>query len=87
MMPNESRDLKRRTKRLLIFLGIVFIFDAFICFLLLSYTGLSSVVCGVIIIAITSVLYLLFLWLCAKIDKKRKEKIDKNKKKDPFSNK
>ena len=87
MMPNESRDLKRRTKRLLIFLGIVFIFDAFICFLLLSYTGLSSVVCGVIIIAITSVLYLLFLWLCAKIDKKRKEKIDQNKKKDPFSNK
>ena len=85
MLPNESRDLKRKTKRLFIFLAIVFGLDVFICFLLLYYTALSSAVCGVIIVAITTILYLLFLLLCAKIDKKRETKQKENKTKDPFS--
>ena len=42
---------------------------------------------GFIIICITAVLYLLFLVICAKIDKKKKEKLEANKNKDPFTKK
>ena len=84
--PKESRNLKKTSKRLLIFLLIVFVFDVFICFLFFRYTSMSPVLCGFIIICITTVLYLLFSLICAKIDKKKKEKLEKNKNKDPFTN-
>lgn len=83
LMPKESRNLKRNLKRLGLFLLVMFLIDVFICFLLIKYTSLSGVVCGIIVILITSVLYLLFLLICAKLDKKKEEKL-KNKK-DPFS--
>ncbi len=83
--PKESRNLKKSSKRLIIFLLSVFIFDVFICFLLFKYTSISSVLGGFIIICITFVLYLLFSLICAKIDKKKKEKLEKSGKKDPFT--
>ena len=83
LMPKESRSLKRNLKRLGLFLLVMFLIDVFICFLLIKYTSLGGVVCGIIVILITSVLYLLFLLICAKLDKKKEEKL-KNKK-DPFS--
>ena len=87
LSPKESRDLKKTYKRIAIFLVGVFLFDAFICFILYSYTGLIDypVVVGIIIIGITTILYLLFSIICAKIDKKREDKKQKSTQKDPFS--
>ena len=85
LMPKESRDLRKTMKRLGIFLLIVFLFDVFICFLFYRYTELNGVLIGFIIICITAVLYLLFLLICAKIDKKKKERLEKRGKKDPFT--
>lgn len=85
MTPKDSRDLKKTSKRLMWFLIAVFIFDAFICFLLIKYADMHPAVNGLIIICITGLLYLLFLAICAKIDKKKQERIAKSGKKDPFS--
>lgn len=87
MQQDEKRDLKVKSKRLLWFILGIFIVDAFICFLLFKYTNLSEVLAGFIIIVFTALIYLLFLFLCDKIDKKKKEKLEKSGKKDPFSHK
>ena len=87
LAPKEEKNLRKTYKKFFIFLGIAFIFDAFICFLLLSYTQISSVLAGFIIIVITFILYLLFSLVCARIEKRKAEKLEKSKKKDPFSHK
>jgi hypothetical protein len=58
---------------------------AFIAFLLFRYTKIHSVLCGLIIIIITGFLYLIFLAICAKIDKRKKKKLEESGKKDPFT--
>lgn len=83
--PKEKRDLKKSYKRLAIFLVIAFLFDCFIAFLFFTYTNMHEVLCGFIIIVITTILYLLFLFICAKIDKKKAKRLAKENKKDPFS--
>lgn len=87
LAPKEEKNLRKSYKKFFIFLGIAFIFDAFICFLLFYYTKISPVLAGVIIITITFVLYLLFSLICARIEKRKEEKLEKLKKKDPFSHK
>ena len=86
LKPNEARDLKKSYKRIGIFLiGVLFI-DAFIAFLLFYYApNLNEVLCGFIIVVITSILYLLYLWICSKIDKRKKEKLEKSGRRDPFT--
>ena len=85
LKPQESRDLKKTYKRLAWFLVIAFVLDAFIAFLLLKYTTIGEVWTGFIIIVFSTFLYLLFLWLCAKIDKKKKQRLEESGKKDPFT--
>ena len=85
LLPKEGRDLRKSAKRLGWFLLGVFLFDVFIAFLFFTYTQINQVLCGFIIICITAVLYLLFLLICAKIDKKKKEKLESSGKKDPFT--
>ena len=87
LKPKESRDLKKTTKRLGIFLLFALVLDAFLAFVLYKYTKINEVLCGFVIIVFTSLLYLLFYLICAKIDKKKKERIEKAGKKDPFSHK
>ncbi len=87
LQPKESRDLKKTYKRLCIFLVIALVIDAFLAFLLYEYTSVSDVLCGFIIIVFTTLLYLIFLLICAKIDKRKKEKIEKEGKQDPFTKK
>ncbi len=84
MLPKESRDLKKQYKRMIWFVAIVFIFAAVICYLLIL-AGLSPVASGAIIIVIVGILYLLFLFICAKIDKKKAAKQKKQESRDPFS--
>ena len=71
--PGEKKDLKKTTKRLMIFLAIVFLLDAFIAFLFFEYTSMHPVLCGFLVILITTILYIFYNLLCSKIDK-RKEK-------------
>ncbi len=85
LLPDQRRDLRKTYRRLIWFLVGVFILDVFICFLFFTYTNMHPVLCGFIIICITAILYLLFLVICAKIDKKKKDKMEMNKNKDPFS--
>lgn len=87
LKPEQSRDLKKNYKRLALFLVLVFVFDAFIAFLFFEYTKINSILCGFIIICITGVLYLLFLWVCAKIDKRKAKRLEESGKKDPFTRK
>lgn len=84
MRAKDSRDLKRKYKRMLIFLAIIFVVELVLCYLLMM-AGLSNVLCGVIIVLSASIFYLLFLWICAKIDKKRAERLEKEATKDPFT--
>ena len=84
MRAKDSRDLKIKYKRMLIFLAIIFVVELVLCYLLMM-AGLSNVLCGVIIVLSASIFYLLFLWICAKIDKKRAERLEKEATKDPFT--
>lgn len=88
LRPKESRDLKKTSKRLAIFLLIALVIDAFLAFVLFKYAGIKSeVLVGFIIIVWTTVMYLIFYFICAKIDKRRQERIEKSGKKDPFTHK
>lgn len=82
--PKEGKNLRVRLKRTMYFLLV----DFFVC-LLLSYllqlAGLDILWNAVIIIVSTCVFYLIFLVICAKIDKKREKKQLEDKGKDPFS--
>ena len=86
MKPTEKRDLMKSYKRIGLFVLFILLFDAFIAFLIFrANPKFNPVLCGFIVIVITTVLYLLFLWVCATIDKKKRERIEKLGKKDPFT--
>lgn len=85
LKPEISRDLKKKQKRLGLFLVLVFILDVLIAFLFFKYTQINKVLCGFIIIVITAFLYLLFLGVCAKIDKRKEKRLAESGKKDPFT--
>lgn len=87
MKPEESRDFKKKFNRTIWFLIAIFLLDAFIVYLLINYAKLSPTLSGFIIIIITSLLYLCFWLICAKIDKRKIERLEKNKHKDPFTKK
>lgn len=82
--PKESKALKKNTKRLLWFLLGIFLFCLLEAYLLVL-AGVSPVVNGVIIISTAGVFYLIFLLICAKIDKKRERDRLESSNKDPFS--
>ena len=87
MTPEDGRNFKRNYKRLMWFLLGIFLIDFFIVFVLINYAHLSSVLAGFIIIVFTSICYLCFYLICAKIDKKKEEQQNSEKYKDPFTKK
>ena len=87
MTPEDGRNFRRNYKRLMWFLLGIFLIDFFIVFVLINYAHLSSVLAGFIIIVFTSICYLWFYLICAKIDKKKKEQQNSEKYKDPFTKK
>ena len=82
--PQQHKSLHKNYKRLMWFIGLFFVFALVICGLLLK-AGLKPVVCGVIIIALAGIFYLLFLFVCAKLDKKKDAKREQEKNRDPFT--
>ena len=83
-MNNSKRVFKRSVKRMAWFIGIYFVFALFFA-ALLQIAGVPQWLNMIIIILTAAVCYLLFLFICAKIDK-RKEEIEGEKTKDfdPF---
>lgn len=84
LAPKESRNLKKTTKRLGWFLVCVFVLCLVESYLLVL-AGISPVVNGIIVIITAALLYLVFLVICAKIDKKREREGAESPSKDPFS--
>lgn len=82
--PQQHKSLHKNYKRLMWFIGIFFVFALVICGLLLM-AGLSPVLAGFIIICLAGVFYLLFLFVCAKIDKKKEAKKEQEANRDPFT--
>ena len=83
MNPKQSRDLRKNYKRLMIFLISFFVFALIVCYLLMR-TGISPILNGFIIIVLACIFYLLFLFICAKIDKRKEERMKDEETKDPF---
>lgn len=81
---HEGKNLRKTIKRTLYFMVAIFIICLPECYLLIL-AGLSAAVNGIIIICTAAVLYLLFLIICAKIDKKRERDRLESPTKDPFS--
>ena len=81
--PKSGRDLRRNYKRLMIFLIGFFVFALILCYLL-GLAGIHPVLNGFIIIVCAGVFYLLFLFICAKIDKNKAKKLEEEATKDPF---
>ena len=71
-MENNKRELKRNVKRMGWFIGIYFVFALFFS-ALLQAVGIPQWLNMIIIILTAGILYLLFLLVCVKIDKKREE--------------
>ena len=82
--PQQHKSLHRNYKRLMWFIPLFFVFALAIFFVLYTYAHLSPVLIGFIIICIATVFYLLFLFVCAKIDKKKDEKRESESNRDPF---
>ena len=82
MKNTEMQNLKRSLKRLALFLGIVLVPCLVVCVLLFS-VDIPNWLVIFILVLILCVLYFLFLFVCAKIDKKKEDRL-KNKK-DPFA--
>lgn len=84
LAPRESKSLKKSTKRLMWFLIVMFVFCLAESYLLLL-AKVSAVVNGVIVVATAGVFYLVFLVICAKIDKKKLRDQQEKAAKDPFA--
>ena len=85
-MENNKREYKRKVKRTAWFIGVYFVFALFFCAFLQVVGVKSPVLNGFILIVTAGVFYLLFLFICAKIDKKREDnELEKPKDFDPFA--
>ena len=85
-MKSERAEFNKRMKRAGIFIGCYFVVALIISTLLVLYTDIPAWLNGLIIIIGASVFYLIFLVICAKVDKIREEKRDQAlRKKDPFA--
>ncbi len=83
-MNNNKRALKKSMKRMAWFIGIYFVFALFFA-ALLQIAGVPQWLNMIIIILVAGVCYLLFLLVCAKIDKRKAEReVEKTKDFDPF---
>jgi threonine/homoserine/homoserine lactone efflux protein len=85
-MKSEKREFNRKMKRAGIFIGCYAVVALIVSTLLVLYTSVPQWLNGMIIVLGASVFYLIFLVVCAKIDKKKEEKRDQAlKEKDPFA--
>ena len=84
-MAGMKREHKKKVKRVSWFLGVYFVLALFLCALLIV-VGIPQWLNMLIIVVFGGILYLLFLLICGKIDKKKEEEAEeKTKEFDPFA--
>lgn len=85
-MKSERREFNKKMKRACIFICCYAVVALIVSTLLILYTSVPQWLNGMIIVIGASVFYLIFLLVCAKIDKKKEEKrVNSLKEKDPFA--
>lgn len=85
MPENGKRQMKKQLKRTMWFIGIYFVIALVISALLIVYTSIPQWLNMLVIVVLAGALYLPFLLICARIDKKKEEKDKASPKDDPFS--
>ena len=85
-MKSEKREFNKKMKRAGIFIACYAVVALIVSTLLVLYTNVPQWLNGMIIVIGASVFYLIFLVICAKIDKNKEEKRGRVlKEKDPFA--
>lgn len=85
MKNTERREYNKKVKRAMIFIGIFAVFALPISAIMAIY-NIPAWLNGMIVVIMASVFYLVFYFICVKIDKKKEEKTKEAlKKKDPFA--
>lgn len=79
------RQMKQQMKRTMWFICVYAVIALIISTVLIVYTDIPQWLNMLVIVVVAGVFYLLFLWICAIIDKKKAEKQQQNPKDDPFS--
>lgn len=79
------RQMKQQMKRTMWFICVYAVIALIISTVLIVYTDIPQWLNMLVIVIVAGVFYLLFLWICAIIDKKKAEKQQQNPKDDPFS--
>lgn len=82
MRSTEKQDLKRKLKRLGLFLLIVFVPAMLVC-VLLVWQKVPQWLNILVLVIVLFILFFLFTFVCDKMDKKKDERL--SKKKDPFA--
>jgi len=84
-MKSGKREFNKKMKRAMIFIACYFVVALIISSLLILYTNIPQWLNGMIIVVSAGVFYLIFFFVCAKIDKKREQKQkDSLSNNDPF---
>lgn len=79
----EKQELKKKISRIGLFLLIVFLPMLVVC-ILLQWAGVKEQwITILVLVVLMFVLFFVYIFICSKLDAKKKERI--SKKKDPFS--
>lgn len=85
MPDNGKRQMKKQLKRTMWFIGVYAVVALVLSAVLIVFTNVPQWLNMIVIISLAGAMYLPFLWICARIDKKKQEKAEQNPKDDPFS--
>ncbi len=86
LQPKDKRPMKKAMKRFVWFVVAYFVVAILVAGLLIAYTNIPQWANMIICVVLAGAMYLVFLGICAKIDKKKKEKEESEpKKKDIYS--
>ena len=85
MSNNGKKEQKIQIKRTMWFIAIYAVIALIISSLLIVYTDIPQWLNMLVIVVLAGAFYLLFLWICAIIDKKKAQKEEINPTDDPFS--
>ncbi len=83
-MANDKRPMKKQLKRTMWFIGVYALIALVISAVMIVY-GVPQWLNMIVIVVLAGAMYLPFYFICATIDKKKKEKEEENPKDDPFS--
>ncbi len=86
MQSKDKRPVKKMMKRFLWFIVAYFVVGLIVATVLAVYAGVPQWANILICVVLAGAMYLVFLWICATIDKKKKQKEESQPKKpDIFS--